>query len=910
VTGALPAPLRGLLSRAIPRLRREAVLGDLEERYREQILPYHSRLTAYLWLWREALLLAAASFWSLLRYRKTRESDVVLAADRMRRHARTTGRFGQSRNPFDDLIPNLRQSLRSLRRQPAFAAVIIVTLALGIGANIAIFGLVNAMLLRPLPFPESDRLVSINHIYPSVNLVSNVSVRGFTHYRDETSSFEEMAVTSGWVVNLTGQDRPERLVGGRVSWDYFDVFGVAPALGRGFRPEEDIPGENRVVLLSDGTWQSRFGGEADILGRTLTLNGEPYTVIGVMPEGFRDYYGWTRELWTPLALTQNQLASDNIIYEWLRLVARLAPGATLEGARAELHTMAERLKQDPRYTPILPEGWTLRVTTLAERARAGYRSSLVLLLAAVGIVLLLACANVANLLLARAIQRRREIAIRRSLGAGRRRLVAQLLTESLVLAGLGGLAGLAVAWATIRSILAFGPPAFAQTGIGVDLRLVLFALGVTLFTGLLFGLAPIFQAARLDIQKTLREGGLGSAGDRGGHRLRSLLVTAEFGMALLLLAGAGLLIRSLERINRIDPGFDVRNILTANLSLPAARYGDAPAQAAFFEQLQTRLETVPGVTAAAISSFVPFSGSGFTSIFNVEGYTPESQDTRPWGDIRIVSAGLEQVLRMPLLQGRFFEPSDRADSQPVIVVDEVMVERFWPDTDPIGKRITFHDLSNPNAVWFSVVGVVGHTTQAALVEDTHLQVYFNATQNPNGSASVLIRTNVDALSLVSALRETVLSIDEELPIAAVNTIEDLKDASLGDRRTTLLLLVVFAALAALLAALGIYGVMSHAVGERTREFGVRMACGATRIDLIRMVLRSGLVLAGIGTGAGLVVSLLLAGSIRSQLYEVSPLDPLTLGAVTLLILLVAGVSTLLPALRTARLQPTICLRQE
>ncbi len=910
MTRSLPASISGLLHLLLPGPRADSVIGDLEERYLVKVRPHRNRLRATLWLWQETLTLIAAFLWSFIRHPRTREVDVVLAADRTRHRAQPGTPPLGGRNALGELGSKLRQSLRSLRRQPAFSAIIIVTLALGIGANIAIFGLVNVLLLEPLPYPEPEQLVTINHIYPAVNLVSNVSVRGFTEYRDHTESFEQVAVTSGWVPNLTGLESPERLTGGRVTWDYFDVFGVAPALGRGFRPEEDVPGENRVVLISDGGWKRRFGGDPEILGRVVTLNGEPYAIIGVMPEGFRDYFGWSRELWTPLALTPDQLASNNIIFEWLRVAARLAPGVSLERARTEMTAKAESLKQDPLYAGILPEGWTLTVTTLTERARAGFRASLLMLAAAVGLVLLLTCANVANLLLARAIKRRREIAIRRSLGAGRLRLAAQLLTESLVLSALGGLVGLGVAWVGIRVILVFGPPAFARAWTGVDFRLVVFTLGVTVFTGLLFGLAPIFQATRLDIQRILREGGLGSAGDRGGNRLRRILVAAEFAMALLLLTGAGLLIRSIREIQRIDPGFDPRDILTADITLPAARYPDPPAQTAFFEALQTRLSALPGVTAAAISSHVPFSGMGFTSIFNVEGYTPESQDARPWGDIRVVSTGLDQALRIPLRKGRFFDPTDRADTQPVIVVDEVMVARFWPDTDPIGKRITFSNLNAPNPLWFQVVGVVGHTSQAALVEDTHLQIYFNAAQNPSLSSNVFIRTTVDPLGLVSALRATVREIDPDLPIARVSTIEDLMYASLGDRRTTMLLLAVFAALAAILAALGIYGVMSQMVGERTREFGVRMAYGATSGDLVGMVLRNGLSLAGLGTGVGLAASLLLTGTIRSQLYGVSPFDPLTLGAVTLLVLLVAGGSTLLPALRSARLQPTVCLRQE
>lgn len=908
MTKSLPAHVLGFLNRVLPGMERDYLIGDLEEQYLEHAVSRYGRARAILWLWRRALSLTGAYLWSFIRHGRTREVDVNLAADRYRRQSRFANPDNGGSGSLDRLKQHLKYSLRRVRRQPTFSAVIILTLALGIGANVTIFSLVNAILLRPLDYPDSNELVALNHFYPGKNLISNTSVRGFTEYRDTISSFESVAASTGWVTNLTGLGDPERLIGGRVSWNWFDVYRVEPAMGRTFLEEEDVFGNSRVIILSDGFWQSQMGGDSEVLGRTVQLNGESYEIVGVMPEGFRDFMGQTRLLWTPLALTPGQLANPSIIREFLRTIARLDDGVTLEAARAEMAAKSEIMYEE--IAQLIPDGWMCRVTAMNELARQGFRSSLLLLFAAVGIVLLLTCSNVANMLLARSIRRRKEVAIRSALGSGRGRLIRMLLTESVVLAGLGGIAGLFLAWWGVRAIIAFGPAQFGMAGITLDLSVLLFTLGVSCITGVLFGLAPAAQISRLNIQGTLREGGLGSHIEQSGGRLRQILVALEFAMALIVLAGAGLLIRSIDGLQRIDPGFDPDNILTISLSIPPTKYSDAATISAFWDELLARLNETPGVEGAAFASQVPFTGMGYTTIFDVEGYVIDEDSPQPWGDIRIVSPGYFETLGLPLIEGRVFNPADAPGSLPVIVVDEVAAEQLWHEIDPLSGKAFGDPDDLENDPWFHVVGVIGHAHHQGLVEDTHLQVYFTSHQNPNNGGTLIIRTTGDPLAMVPTVRSTILSIDPDQPLGPVNTMEDLIAASIGDRRTTMMLLVIFAGFAVILAALGIYGVMSEMVGEKTREIGIRMACGAGRVDLIRMVLRHGMILAVTGTAAGLIGTLLLTGTIRSQLHEVSPTDPLTLGSVTILIILIGGISTFLPALRAARMDPMNCMRRE
>ncbi len=806
------------------------------------------------------------------------------------------------------LPQNIRFGFRRLFSNPALSIIIVVTLALGIGANTTIFSVVNAMLLRPLPYPSPDRLVTINHHYPSMELIAPVSLEGFRNYRDNTSYFEQTGISTGWAVNLTGEGQPERLTAGRVTSGYLETFGLPLAGGRHFTPDEETPGNNQVVIISDGFWKRRLGGVADVINSELQLNSETYTIVGLMPPGFDDYFNRERELWTPLALTAEQIDSRGYLSEWLSLAARVEEGVSIETVRQELVAMAEGLKE--ASPDEFPATWTLMVTSLDKRAKEDYRTSLFILAGAVGLVLLITCFNVANLLLARAIGRRKEIAIRGALGAGRGQILQQLLSESVILAGAGGLLGLLLAGLGIRAVVALGPPGSDSAGIVIDLPVLLFTLMLSLLVGVIFGLIPALQISKTDIQSTLREGGHRSHTDRSGRTLRKVLVAGEFAISLALLTGAGLLIQTMAGLQRVDPGFDPENVLTANISLPAAKYPDSGSQQAFYRELLPRLEALPGVETASTTDVLPFSGSWSTGTFSIEGYNLDGSLENPWGDIRIVSPGFDRALGLRLIRGRFLDETDTSDTRLVCVVDEEMVNQFWSDEEPIGKRITFDDQEDPEALFFEVIGVVGHTMHEGLDADPRLQIYGPHQQAGGRVTNLVIRASVDPLSLVSAVRQTILSLDSDQPVSRFRVMEEMIAESIGDRKTTTLILVLFAGLAIMLASLGIYGVMSQMVNERTTELGVRLAFGATGPQLTLMVLKSGLTLATAGIGVGLLGSLGLSRLIVSQLYGVSPADPVTLVSVTILLFLVATLATFLPALRAARLDPLTSLRGE
>ncbi|HEX3160361.1 MAG TPA: ABC transporter permease [Gemmatimonadaceae bacterium] len=808
-------------------------------------------------------------------------------------------------------MDDIRYSLRRLRNSPGFTLVVVLTLALGIGANTAIFSVVNAVLLRPLPYRDPGQLVTIEHYYSGANEIeAPVSSTGFADYRDRTRSFARMAVESGWGPNLTGAGEPERLTASRVSGHFFDVLGVQPALGRTLRPDEDAPGHERVVVLSDGLWRRLYGADPGVVGRTMVLDGESHEVVGVMPPGFRDFFNRRVELWRPLALPPEQYHNDQArTNEWLNLTARLAPGVAVEQARTEMTQFAERLKRD--YADAYPPYWTLTVTPLREQGVGDTRAALLVLLGAVGFVLLIACANVANLLLARGATRLKEVAVRSALGAGRWALVRQLLTESMLLAVGGGLAGLALAWLGVKALTAWNP---ANVGWTDDLRLdapvLAFTLGVAALTGLLFGLVPSLQTARPDLQETLRDGGRGAHAERGGQALRRSLVVAEVALALMLLAGAGLLIKSFSRLQQVDPGFSPERLLTFNLALPQAKYPTDTQQIAFFDQLLPRLAAIPGVQGAGATSVLPFGGSWSTASFSVEGFTPGDGEPGPWGDIRYVSPGFLSTLRAPLLRGRLLAESDDATRPRVAVVDEELAKRFWPDDDPVGKRITFGDPDSAGTRWIEVVGVVGHTAHEGLDADRRVQVYLSYRQRGLPNMAVALRTTGDPVQLTNVVRRAVRELDPDQPISRVKSMDALVAESVGPRRLAATLLALFAGIALLMAAIGIYGVMSYSVAQRTRELGVRMALGARRRDVLAMVVRQGMGLVLLGVGIGVVGALALARLIASQLYAVRPTDPVTFLAVAVLLAGIALVATLVPALRATRLDPVVALRQD
>jgi predicted permease len=805
---------------------------------------------------------------------------------------------------MDRLLQNVRYAVRRLSKAPGFTAIVVLTLALGIGANSTIFSVVSTLLLRPLPYPEPDRLVTVNHFYPSLDdLRAPVSAQGFVLYRDAVRSFESAAVAVGGSLNMSVNGTPEQVQSAFVSADFFRVYGATPLLGRVPLKEEDTPGRDHVVVLTHGFWTRAFGADPKVIGRTLTLDGEPHEVIGVMPEGFQPFWNRQAEMIRPLALRPEQLASG---MEWLNFSARLRPGVTIEAAREEMARVAERVKQD--NPGDYPPTWTLTVTTLDDVQKGELRTPVFILLAAVGIVLLIACANVANLMLARSTARAREIAIRSSLGAGRRQLVFQLVTEAVVLSVAGGLLGTLIA---LWSVAALGKTLGQELPgiqLGVDVPVLVFTLVLSIVTGLAFGLLPALHASRPNLQGVMREGSRTFAGDRSGNFARRALVVGEVAIALTLLAGAGLLIRSLQALQDVDPGFRAENVLTFQLALPDLKYPDEAARTAFFERALQGIRATPGVTAAGLTNEIPFGGGWSTGSFEVEGYVPREGEPDPWGDQRAISEGFDRALGVTLVRGRFFTEQDVAGAPLVTVVDEELARRYWPNQDPIGKRIAEDD-----DVWLTVVGVVRHTKHAGLNDEDRVQLYMPYRQiggGGMGQATIAVRTAGEPLAALAAVRRVIAGIDPEQPIARVETLESLVDRSLHARRLSVQLLTIFSGLAALLAALGIYGVISHMVAQRTRELGVRMALGAAADRVLIMVLRQGVGLALAGVGLGLVGALALTRLIASQLFEVSPSDPATFAITAALLVLVAVVATLLPAGRAARVSPMVALRAE
>ena len=804
---------------------------------------------------------------------------------------------------------DIKYSFRRLLKSPGFTAVVVLTLGLGIGANTAIFSVVNTVLLQPLRYREPDRLVTINHFYRSValnNLEAPVSAPGFRDYRDKTKSFEGVAVETGWAANLTGTGDPERVPASRVSGDYFRVLGVAPQLGRTFGRDEDEPGKNKVVVLSDGLWKRVFGADRGVVGKTVQLNGQSFTVLGVMPEGFRAFFGNNTDIWTPLALDEKQFDPRNYTNESLQLTARLKPGVSAAQANAEMRAFAEQIRR--LYPNAVGTEWTLNVKTLDELATGGVRPALLVLLGAVGFVLLIACANVANLLLARVTSRQKEVAIRTALGADRWSLVRQLLTESVMLALAGGLLGLGIAYWSVKTLVATVPSIPRGSDVGIDATVMAFTLGLSVITGLLFGVVPALHTSRASLHDTLKEGGRSGSADVSGRGLRRALVVGEVALALTLLVGAGLLIRSVARLERVTPGFDPDRLLTFDLSLPNAKYPNDTIRQQFFQSMIERVSHVPGVAAVGGTSTMPFGGSWSTGSFGIEGYQPGKNQPGPWGDIRAVTPDFFRAMRIPLVQGRAFGTQDTPTSQMVVIIDEELARKYYQGQNPIGKRVIF---SAPPDSMRTIVGVVGHTMHEALDAKPRIQLYLPYAQLARiPSMSVAVRTTGDPLLMARPVRDAIHDVDRDMPLSNVRSMDQMLESSLGQRRLSMILLGAFSAIALLLASIGIYGVLAYSVTQRSRELGIRMALGAARGRVLRLVIGQGMALAIIGIAIGLVGALALTRLLGTQLYSIKPTDPATFAGVSFLLAGIAFVATLVPALRATRVDPVVALREE
>ncbi len=802
-----------------------------------------------------------------------------------------------------------RYAIRRLLHNPGFSAVVVATLALGIGANTAIFSIVNAVLLRPLPYEQPQRLVTLNHYYTNLDgLEAGFAVPTYRDIRERTQLFESFAVSQPWNVNLTGRGAPEQLIGTKATAEYFRVFGVPPLHGRTFAPGDDQAGHDKVIVLSYGFWQRRFGADASVVGSKLLLDAEPYDVIGVMPATFHGFFNRDTEVWAPAVFTPEQYGDNRRTSEFLAAVGRLKPAIAVEQASRDVTAFADGLRRD--FPDAYSDQWTIITRSLNEMSTRRIRTALLVLVGAVGFVLLIACANIANLLLARAASRSREIAVRAAVGATRGDLVRQLLAESVIVSLVGAAAGLAIAFGAVEALLVTVPVDLLRVEqVRIDGTVLLFTLGIAIVTGLLFGLAPAINATGADLNEALRDGAR-TAGEHRGQWLRRSLVVAEMALALTLLVGAGLLIRSFARLQGVDPGFDPQRLVTMRVSLPRAKYETPESRAAFFEAARTRVAQVPGVIGVGATSNVPFGGSWSTSSFSVEGYQPPEGQPGPWGDTRVVTPGYHEAMRMKLLRGRYLLPSDREGAARVVVVDDEMVRRYWPDSDPIGKRISFGDAAQPQAEWIQVVGVVEHTAHEGLDAERRVQLYFAHQQRPLPQMTFAVRSSGDPSALVNALRSAVRDIDADQPIASVRTMDAMMDEALGQRKLSMYLLGAFAGIAVLLAAIGIYGVMSFDVTRRSQELGVRMALGAARSSVLALVLKQGLALAVIGIVLGLFGALALTRVIEAQLFGVSRTDPATFAGVALTLTAVAVVATLIPALRATRLDPVRALRYE
>jgi putative ABC transport system permease protein len=800
-------------------------------------------------------------------------------------------------------------AVRALYKRPLFACAAVLTLALGIGANSAIFSVVHAVLLRPLPYPAPDRLMTLWSSNPRQGFDKDVSAYpNFDDWRRQSRSFDGMSAYFGADFALTAAGDPVQITGALVTPGFFETLGVAPARGRAFSPREGEAGASRVAVLSHALWQARFGSDPAIVGRTIVLNGVSYEVVGVMPATFA--FPETAQLWTPLApwgRYADFMQSRGSM--WLRAIGRLKPGVARGTAQAELDTIAAALE---RQYPDVNAGIGIRLVPMHEEIVGEVRQPLLVLLAAVGFVLLIACANVANLLLTRAAARQKELAIRAALGAGRRRLITQMLIESLVLAGAGAAVGLLLAAWGVQALAWLAPADLPRAAeIRIDGAVMLYALLAALVTGLIFGTAPALQSSVVSAGEGLKQGGRSGSAPSRSRRLRAAVAVVEIAIALVLLIGAGLLVRSFVAMNNVDLGFDPRHTLALRIDLPAARYPEGSQVSAFYSDLLSRLHALPGVESVGLGSSVLLSALPQSADLTVQGRPRhDSNATNAPVPYDSVTPGFFEALRIPLRRGRLFTDADGPTAQPVAVVNESLARRFFPAGDALGARIAFGDAADPQTRWATIIGIVGDTRRGGLNRPAWAEVYYPHAQVPDPRVYALVRTSGDPLMVARAAQAAVWAVDPNQPVHSIHTVEGLLAASQANRRFTTIVLGVFSIVALALAAIGVYGVIAYSTAQRTQEIGIRLALGATRGDVLTMVLKEGAAIGLVGLAIGMPAAFVLTRSISSLLFNVGARDPMSFVVLPAGLMLVIAAATLIPAARALRVDPVLALRAD
>ncbi len=806
---------------------------------------------------------------------------------------------------MNNLRNDIRYALRNLSKRPGFTLIAVVTLALGIGANTAIFSAVNALLLKPLPFPQLDRVVAVWDKLPSRGVLHNeVAMANYIDWRAQNQSFEQLALYSWWSANVTGGDTPERIQGFLVTANFLDAIGIKPIMGRNFYPEENQPGKDGVAIITHSLWQRRFGGDPNIINKTITINTIARTIIGVMPERFNFPKG--AEIYAPIPL-RPELMSNRTNHSYY-VIGRLKPGVAIESAQAEIDNITGRLAQQ---FPESNTGWGATVFPIVADVVRLYDTALWVMMGAVGFVLLIACANVANLMLARASGRQKEIALRAALGASRWRIIRQLLTESVIVALAGGALGILIGFWGIDALRAGNPGDAAKYApgwyqLGINFPTLAFTLGLSLFSGIVFGLAPALQSSKPNLNDALKEGSRQTSGS--SHYLRSALVVCEVALSLMLLVGAGLLGRSFLSLLKTDPGFNPDNVLTMNVMLPRAKYREGPQRNAFYNDLVQRVKAYPGVESAAAVNYLPLGGANSSDDYLVEGVPEPAAGQENVGRYRVCTPDYFRTMGISILKGRGFTEQDKAGATPVVIVNETLARKHWPQGDAIGKRIRFYGPLD-RAPWMEIVGVIQDVRHELNLPVTP-EYYLPYAQDAWPGMVLVARTTVEPDSLAAALRQQVWAIDKDQPVFDILTMREVRSMSVALYSFSSVMLGIFAAVALLLASVGIYGVMAFAVTQRTQEIGIRMALGARALDVLKLVVKHGMKLALLGMVIGLAGSWALTRFLEKMLVDVKPTDLLTFSVVSAFLLAAAFVACYVPARRATKVDPLQALRYE